>query len=674
MTVGGAVDDGYEWDFFVSYTAMDQPWAVWVAWVLEEAGFRVLVQAWDFQVGTNWVAKMDEGVSRARRTIAVLSEYYARSVYGKAEWQAAWVSDPLGADRRLLVFRVTDCPRPGLLGQVVSADLFGRTEQTARETALGAARAAAFGTRAKPTTAPAFPPNQRAIQERAVFPGDLPAVWNVPARLTRFVGRPDQLADLADYLLPRTASIAGAGAGAGAGGAAGRQTAMVAVVALAGMGGVGKTSLAIEYVHRHSSDFDVVWWVDAERPEAVTAQITELGEELHLPVGVEPAVVLAELRRRGYRWLLVFDNAEDPATVTPYRPADERGRVLVTSRRTRFRSLGATVEVPTLARSESVTLLSGRVDGLDDPTADQIAELLGDLALAVEQAAAYCEQTNIPAAEFIQLLAGRLEEVVEHLGEVMDRAGVTVATLWDLSVARLATIEPAAVELLELLAFCSPEPVPLDLFTNQAELLGDSTLAAAASDSLAWPRAVGALVSHGLATREKNAISVHRLIQAVTRRRTPAIREQAALATLLRLLQADLPGDIYQSPQNWPRWRDLLLHVLAVVDRTPDPRAMSPVPADDVPADIADLTWLCDRTATYLQERGRVSEALRLFERALAIGEAVYGPDHPEVAIRLNNQALALRDLGRVGEALRLFERALAIGEAVYGPDHPEVA
>ncbi|WP_263864101.1 toll/interleukin-1 receptor domain-containing protein, partial [Candidatus Frankia nodulisporulans] len=106
-------------------------------------------------MGTNWVAKMDEGVSRARRTIAVLSEYYARSVYGKAEWQAAWVSDPLGADQRLLVFRVTDCPRPGLLGQVVSADLFGRTEQTAREAALGAARAAAFGTRAKPTTAPA---------------------------------------------------------------------------------------------------------------------------------------------------------------------------------------------------------------------------------------------------------------------------------------------------------------------------------------------------------------------------------------------------------------------------------------------------------------------------------------------------------------------------------------
>ncbi|MCK9875569.1 toll/interleukin-1 receptor domain-containing protein [Frankia sp. Ag45/Mut15] len=112
VTVGGAVDDGYEWDFFVSYTAMDQPWAVWVvwvAWVLEEAGFHLLVQDWDFQTGTNWVAKMDEGVSRTRRTIAVLSEHHARSVYGKAEWQAAWVSDPLGADQRLLVFRVKRC-------------------------------------------------------------------------------------------------------------------------------------------------------------------------------------------------------------------------------------------------------------------------------------------------------------------------------------------------------------------------------------------------------------------------------------------------------------------------------------------------------------------------------------------------------------------------------------
>ncbi|WP_368957003.1 toll/interleukin-1 receptor domain-containing protein, partial [Parafrankia soli] len=199
MTGGGVVDDG-GWDFFVSYTAADRPWAVWVAWVLEEAGFRVLVQAWDLVPGTNWVAGMDEGVTRARRTVAVLSEEYTRSVFGKAEWQAAWAADPQGADRKLLVFRVADCDRPGLLGQVVGVDLFGCSEQVARAELVEAARLAVSGGRGKPEVAPPFPPDARAVPERVVFPGELPGVWNVPVRLARFVGRSGQLEELAEKL------------------------------------------------------------------------------------------------------------------------------------------------------------------------------------------------------------------------------------------------------------------------------------------------------------------------------------------------------------------------------------------------------------------------------------------------------------------------------------------
>jgi hypothetical protein len=162
--------------------------------------------------------------------------------------------------------------------------------------------------------------------------------------------------------------------------------------------------------------------------------------------------VVAELGRRGGRWLLVFDNAEDTGTVAPLRPVDGRGRVLVTSRRAGWGGLGATVNVPTLERSESVDLLTGRLPAAGEATAGRVAGLLGDLALAVEQAAAFCEQTGTPLEVFAGLLADRLEDAVE-LGEVADRAGVTVATLWELSVRRLAQREPAAVELLELLAY-----------------------------------------------------------------------------------------------------------------------------------------------------------------------------------------------------------------------------
>lgn len=154
-TTSGA---GGGWDFFVSYTAADRAWAEWIAWQLEEAGgFRVLVQAWDMVPGTNFVVGMQNGVTRAARTVAVLSEAYTRSQYGTAEWQAAWAADPTGIARRLLVVRVEDCPRPGILGQVVSFDLFDRPDDLAREELVAWARLAVSGGRAKPAIEPAFP-------------------------------------------------------------------------------------------------------------------------------------------------------------------------------------------------------------------------------------------------------------------------------------------------------------------------------------------------------------------------------------------------------------------------------------------------------------------------------------------------------------------------------------
>jgi hypothetical protein len=110
VDIGG---DGHrELDFFVSYTQADRSWAVWVAWVLEEAGYQVLVQARDFVPGSNWIAQMQDGTARAARTIALLSGDYPGSVYGGAEWQAAWAADPAGAQRKLLPVRVQECTRP----------------------------------------------------------------------------------------------------------------------------------------------------------------------------------------------------------------------------------------------------------------------------------------------------------------------------------------------------------------------------------------------------------------------------------------------------------------------------------------------------------------------------------------------------------------------------------
>jgi hypothetical protein len=158
------------WDFFVSYTQSDQAWAEWIAWVIEEEGLKVLIQAWDFVPGSNWIQDMQRGTRDATRTIAVLSDAYLESVYGSAEWQTAWASDLDGTHRKLLVIRVTPCERPGLLAGVVGVDLFGVTEAVARTRLRSMVKSALMG-RAKPSVAPRFPGLARAVPHEPQFPG-----------------------------------------------------------------------------------------------------------------------------------------------------------------------------------------------------------------------------------------------------------------------------------------------------------------------------------------------------------------------------------------------------------------------------------------------------------------------------------------------------------------------
>ncbi len=303
-------------------------------------------------------------------------------------------------------------------------------------------------------------------------------------------------------------------------------------------------------------------------------------------------------------------------------------------------------------------MLAGRFPAMDPVVADRICALLGDLPLAVEQAAGYLDQTGTPPGEYADLLAGQLGDMLDE-GEVTDRPGMTVAVLWELSLQRLRGECPAAVELLELWALCDPEKIPLGLFAEPARF-DDGPLKDAAGNRARWAATTGALVGYSLARRDQDMVDVHRLVQAATRRAMSPTVRTARAGTLVRLLRGILPEDIMRNPEAWPVWRVYLPHVIAVLGHTG---------ADD--ATIDGLSWLCDRTATYLQEHAQPAAALTLFHRALAIAEVVYGPDHPAVSNRLNNLASTLWALGRAGEALPLLLRALAIAEAVYGSEHP---
>jgi TIR domain/WD domain, G-beta repeat len=178
LLLTGTNDQERRYDFFIAYAQPDRPWAEWIAWDLEDVGYRVLVQAWDFVAGSNWQAGMQDGVCRSGRTIALLSPAYLRSVYGQQEWQAAQAADPRGFERKLLPIRIADCERPGLLAAVVSFDLFGLTEDAARRRLREQIKNAENG-RAKPDKPPNWP-GDKAMTSRPAFPG--PGPGGIPRR------------------------------------------------------------------------------------------------------------------------------------------------------------------------------------------------------------------------------------------------------------------------------------------------------------------------------------------------------------------------------------------------------------------------------------------------------------------------------------------------------------
>jgi tetratricopeptide (TPR) repeat protein len=668
-------------DFFISYTAVNRPWAEWVAVQLEQVGYTTVLQAWDFRPGADFIHEMQQATSTAGRTIAVLSPAYFGSVFGEAEWRAAFVKDPTGEEGLLVPVRVQECQPPGLLASRVYVDLVDTDEPTAKRRLL----AGVDQSGARPTTAP-FPGTARRAKR---FPGQGPEVSNLPARNPNFSGRSDLLQELHASL------------------EAGSAATVVPMGAVHGLGGVGKTQLALEFAHRFGSDYDLVWWIAAELPTSATADLATLAQELGIEQAADQAEMVTMLFRklRGrQRWLLVYDNAERPDRLAGLLPPGGGGQVLVTSRWSAWGGQAAPLRIDVLARDESIAFLAKRTSADDHASLDVLAELLGDLPLALEEAAAYLEETGVGLGEYLELVRERARELFGLDQPADDEHGDQrrVATIWSLSLDRVHQEAPAAEALLSLCAFLAPE-VPRELPPEQPQLLPEE-LAKAVSDPLAYNRMLGVVGRYSLATVSPTTVAVHRLVQAVIQARLGQDGERRWAEVAVGLLWESFPNDSWEVP-TWSACERLLPQLLAVAGhaerlgvageragwlldrastylrerglyRQARPIAEQAVTVTEAALGSADpqVAWRCDTLGRVLRRLMKLTAAGAQFERALAISEAALGPDHPDVAIRHGNLGDVRRDLGDLEGARAQYERALAIGEAVYGPDHWQVA
>jgi tetratricopeptide (TPR) repeat protein len=474
----------------------------------------------------------------------------------------------------------------------------------------------------------------------------LPPVWNVSHhRNPNFTGREDILSEL------RLALASGEPA-------AWKQAAF-------GMGGVGKTQLALEYIYRHKPDYRVIWWIHSEEPSAMAADYASLADDLDLPEkdSTDQSEAVRAVKRwleHNSGWLLIFDNAHDPEAIRDYIPQGGAGHVIITSKNPDWGSVARLLAVKEFDRADSIEFLCKRTGQDDEEAADALADELGDLPLALEQAGAYIEATGITLTDYQELFRSRRRELWGDESPPPDYPD-SVATTWSLAMDDVREESKEAADLLNLCAFLAPDEIPLEMLGEGAEHIPEP-LASTASDRLAMNRAIRVLKRYSLIDVSGESLSVHRLVQAVVRDRLGEDEEKRWAETAVRLLNAAFPLESHDV-RTWHLCSHLLPHALA---------AAAHAEAREVAHE--ETSHILNETSTYLRGRAEFVEAKAQYERALALAEEVYGRDHPNVATIVNNLGGVLRALGDLPAAKECFERALEIGEVVYVRDHPNVA
>ncbi len=619
----------------IDFSPEDQLWAEWIAAILASA-----------EITVRWVDELPVSLDPSdveTQTIAVVSESYIARMQGS----------PSGVQPDVLI-SVTDAQLPADLAQKHLISLVGLSEDQAVDRLADAFRRR--------------PVSQGAGITSLRFPGgSRPQVVNQPARNVNFTGRDKDLKDLREQLEARDVTV-------------------VLPLTIRGLGGVGKTQLALEYAHRFRTDYDVIWWMNCGQAQYVDASLVDLGHRLRdvfqADIPEEGGVADIVARVLGYlsedperRWLLVYDNAEDIDEIKRLLPSHEDlqrcrgGHVLITSRNDRWVSVeqARPVEVNVFERGESISHLRRRVPDISEEEASELATVLADMPLAVAAAGALLASAEIAVPEYLRQL--RMQPAPKLAEDHPLRAyQPEVWKAWNLSLDYLQEKSAAAARLLGICSVMAPD-ISLELINSQAMADNLRDLDATISERAMITRLIRQIDLLALIKLDNNAqqIQVHRVVQAVVNERMTKEEQAAARRAVHQVVVAARPeGDVDDS-QTWPRYRLIWPHL------TPSGAMWS--------TETRVRQLLIERVRYIWQrddlERGR--RRAREIERAWtsmltgvpdpkvrAPQEMVTGKLEPEVAESLQRQLYRLQfNLANILRSLAEFQAARAMDETV---------
>ena len=448
--------------------------------------------------------------------------------------------------------------------------------------------------------------------------------------------------------------------------------------ALNGMPGVGKTTVAAQYVASRWDCFRLVAWLPAQRVEGLEAALAELGPSLSPPIpATGDAKTDYEAARRWFAahpgWLIVADNVEDWRAVRGALPPTATGRVLMTTRREDPGGGAVAVRVERMRPETGATFLlrrAGRL-GADAPLADAsrewregalaLSRRFDGLPLALAQAGAYVASRRTTPARYLERFDAERVRLMDDAGD-LDHATVTATFSLALeAVEAIETYGPAAAQLVRLCAFLAPDPIPDEAFLGNAKAI-EEPLQAYVADEASWDETVEAATRFALLERDPDGrtLSLHRLVADVVRDGMDDDARRAGTLAAVRAVNMAFPDGEYGT---WDVCARLLPHALLLREAVKDEEIVH-----------TRASRMLDRTASYLEQRGRYSEAEPIFREALAMRRALHGDDHPNVAAALNNLGLLLRNMGRYDEATAALEEAVAIDGWLPEADDLDVA
>ncbi|MET8781707.1 FxSxx-COOH system tetratricopeptide repeat protein [Streptomyces sp. NPDC049097] len=604
----------------ISFAGFNRAWAAWIGDRLERRGFRVVYLRWDSPAEIPLEDCLRDLKLAEGRILVVVSEWYFQlGPRTYEEWNAALRTVVAPDPSRFAAVSVTTSPVPTAAAVLAAADLTNMGPDEAERRLLDRLD----------VSADPLPDSANGARRGPRFPAAMPEIWGgVPRRNTRFTGRESLLND-AYHLL----QSADAGAG---------------VVALHGMSGVGKTQLAAEYVYRFGSEYDVVWWVNAEKRVSYRRYLAELAPKLGLATGQEYGERLRAVRdslRRGdpyARWLLVLDGADEPDQIWDLVPTGP-GHVLITTRNPEWTEHNSRLlEVPVYERYESVAFIRRRAPRLSEADADQLAEALEDLPLLLDQTAGWLNDSDLSVDDYIALLEGGIDQDVVKVSADFPLA---FQTAWSILLNKLRETVPESVDLLRLCTFFAPGFIPVRLLKEMPHDELPEQVAGLLNDPLLWNKAINQLRQYSVVRLESHdttsddaaasgeSLYLHRMVHQIVGKDMPA-EDHKEFIEVVRQALASADPRRPTDPELWPVYAEIVPHLkYADVLNSTDPN-------------IQRLVFNCLR---YMFFSGEYAAGIKLGERALEAWRSLLGETHPRIWELTYHYANLLRSVGEYG-------------------------